>query len=137
MAKKPANALNVTVNSVALEGAIDNASLDTTQETPEVTALSDAGPRRVVGNYDYTMKLDGAADFSSGNSDATLFGLLGNSGVATGFDPTGAAAPGPSDPHYDSTSMVLGTYSLKAAKGAAVTYSAELRGNSALTRTVA
>ena len=136
MAKKAANAINVSVNSVVIEDDMTSASLDVTQETPEVTSFADAGPRRVVGNYDYSQSYEGAADFASGQSDATLFGLVGSVGVATTFDPTGASA-GANDPNYDSTSSVLETYTLKGSVGAAVTWSAKLNGNSALTRAVA
>lgn len=136
MAKQPAKNLNISINSVALEDDINDASLDVTQETPEVASFADAGPRRVVGNYDYKMSLGGAGDFASGQSDATLFALLGSVGVATTFDPTGATA-GVNDPNYDSTSMVLESYSIKGATGAAVTYSASLAGNAALSRAVA
>lgn len=136
MAKQPAKNLNLTVNAVALEDDLNSASLDFTQETPEVTSFADAGPRRVVGNYDYKMALDGSADFAAAQSDATLFGLIGSSGVNTTFDPTGTAA-GPNDPNYDSSSMVLESYSIKAQVGQAVTFSASLVGNSAIDRAVA
>ena len=135
-AKKAAKDVNVSVNAVALEDDMKTMSLDLKQETPEVTAFSDAGPRRVVGNYDHSLKLDGAADFASGQSDGTLFALLANAGVVTAVQPTGAAA-GVNDPNYNCTSMVLSSYSLKASIGGGVEYSAELQGNAALTRAVA
>jgi len=133
MAKKPAKDINFSVNSVAIEDDVNDITMNVTQETPEVTALGDTGPRRVVGNYDYNWSFSGAADFASGQSDATLFGLLGNSGVAVAFDPTGAEA-NTDDPNYDSTSSVLGSYSITGRVGDAVTFSAEIRGNSALAR---
>ena len=115
---------------------MSSGSLDITQETPVVTSLADAGPRRVVGNYDYSQSYELFPDFASAQSDATLFGLIGSVGVATTFDPTGATA-GANDPNYDSTSSVLETYSIKAAVGGPVTGSAKLNGNSALSRAVA
>ncbi len=137
MGKKAAKDLNVSYNAVALEDAITSASLEITVETPEVTGLSDAGPRRVEGNYDFQAGLEGAADFASGGQDATLFGRIGNGGAAFAFDPTGAGAPGVNDPHYDASSMIVSAYSLKGAVGTGVTYSATLVGNSALTRATA
>ena len=83
MAKKAANVVNITVNSVALEDDIDNFNLSVTQETPVVTSFADAGPRRVVSNYDYKLDISGSADFASGQSDATLFGLVGIADHAT------------------------------------------------------
>lgn len=124
------------MNSVALEDDVKSGSLNVTQSTPEVTALDNAGPRRVVDNYDYDLGLDGSADFASGQSDATLYGLVGSTGVAVSVDPTGASA-GANDPNYDSTSMVLESYGLKWGVGQAVDFSAKLKGNSALARAVA
>jgi hypothetical protein len=136
MAKQPSKNLNVTVNSVALEDDLSGASLKIDQQTPDSTSLSDAGPRRVVDNYDYTMSLDGTADFAAAQSDATLFAMLASAGVATAFEPTGGSV-GASDPHYDSASMVLGSYSIDVKIGQATKFSAELRGNAALARSVA
>lgn len=136
MAKQPAKNVNIAVNSVALEDDIDNFSLDVTQEVPTVTSFADAGPRRVTGNYDYGLKMDGKADFASGQSDATLFGLVGSTGVAQAVDPTGATA-GANDPNYDATSVVLESYSISGQVGGAVQFSAQTKGNSALSRAVA
>lgn len=136
MAKQPSKVSNISINTVALEDDANSVSLQVTQQTPEVTALSDAGPRRVVDNYDFTLNLEGAVDFASGQSDATLAGLIGSTGVAMAFDPTGESA-GANDPNYDATSVVLGTYNITARAGQGVQFTAELRGNSELTRAVA
>lgn len=136
MAKQPAKNLNITLNSVAIEDDTTSSALNVNQETPVVTSFADAGPRRVVGNYDYDFDFDGNPDFAASQSDATIFGLVGSSGVAIGWDPTGASA-GANDPNYDSTSVVLQSYSIKAAVGGAVEYSAKVAGNAALSRAVA
>ncbi len=137
MSKVASKAANLSIATVALEDDVQNITLKVDQETPEVTALADAGPRRLVDNYDYSLSIDGAADFASGQSDATLFGLVGDSdGGAMAFDPTGESAD-PNNPNYDATAVVLGSYQIKASRKAAVTFSAELRGSSALTRAVA
>lgn len=135
MAKQPAKNINFSFNSVALEDDLTSVSLDVKQELPVVTSLADTGPRRVVGNYDYSVSLEGAADFAAAQSDATLAGQIGGSGAAVAFDPTGATA-GPNDPNYDSTSMLVESYSIKGGVGQAVTFSATLQGNSALTRAI-
>lgn len=135
MAKKAANVINLTVNSVALEPYISSTSLDVTQELPDTTMFSDAGPRRVAANYDWSISADGADDFASGAFDATVFGLLGNAGVASGFDPTGATAAA-NDPNYDGT-VVLDSYSIKGSTGQAVQHTTKFQGTSALTRAVA
>lgn len=137
MAKVASKVANLSIAAVALEDDVQSITLKVDQETPEVTALADVGPRRVVDNYDYSLSIDGAVDFASGQTDATLFGLVGNTdGGAMAFDPTGNSA-GPNDPNYDATSVVLSSYQIKASRKDAVTFSAELRGASALTRAVA
>lgn len=132
MAKQASWKSNYTLNSVSIEDELTSIDLSVDQETIKVDGFSNAGPERVVGNYDWKTSLAGNFDGATGQGDATIFALLGSAGVATGFDPTGASA-GASDPNYDGT-QVLKSYSIKAAVGAAVTYSAELEGNSALTR---
>lgn len=136
MAKQPGRNLNWTVNSVALEDDTNSVALNITQEELVVTSHADAGPRRLAGNYDYTEQAEGFPDFAASQSDATLFGLIGSSGVAVGFDPTGATAAA-NDPNYDSTSMILTAYSITSAVGSPATFSATLAGNSALSRAVA
>ena len=136
MAKQPAKNANIAVASVALEDDANSFNLDVQQELPVVTAFADAGPRRVTGNYDYGLQLGGVADFASGQSDATLFGLVGDAdGGAMAVDPTGASA-GANDPNYDSTSVLLESYQISGATGGAVQFSAQLRGNAALSRAV-
>jgi len=136
MAKKAAASINVSVNSVAIEDELTSTELSFTQETVKVDGLSSTGPERVVGNYDWGLSGEGSFDGAASQGDATLFGLVASSGVATAFDPTGNAA-GPNDPNYDGTSAVLASYSIKGGVGQAVTYSFTLEGNSALARTVA
>ena len=138
MAKKSAKLVNVSVATVAMEPYAASAGLDFTQEAPDVTALSDVGPRVVVGNYGYSVSLDGAADFATGVQDATMFGMIGTTAVkALAFDPTGSTAASADDPHYDASDVVLTGYSIRSAVGAAVTYSFTATGNSSMTRTVA
>ena len=136
MAKIPAKDANITINSVALEDDINNFNLFVSQETPAVTAFGDAGPRRLAGNYDYNLGISGVADFAASQSDATLFGLIGSSGVAMAVDPTGNAA-GAHDPNYDSTGVVLTSYIISGSVGGVVEFSANVAGNAALARTVA
>lgn len=135
MAKQPAKNANIKI-SVALEDDVDSFSLNIAQETPVVTCLSDAGPRRLAGNYDWDLDVSGGADFAAAQSDATLFGLVGSAGVATEVEPTGAGVDA-DNPHYDATSGVLGSYSISGAVGGRVDFSAKILGNSTLARTVA
>lgn len=133
MAKKAAAVANISVNSVALESYADNISLKLKQEAISVEGLVQTGPSRVVGNYDYSFDLAGQFDGASGAVDATLAGLIGSSGVAVDFDPTGTSV-GANAPHYNPSSVVLESYEVTAKKGAAVMYSCTLQGNSAINR---
>lgn len=132
MAKQAAWKSNFALNSVAMEDELTSIDLKVEQETIVVTGFQNTGPERVVGNYDWSESLAGNFDGATSQGDATIWGLIGSSGVTAAFDPTGASAAA-NDPNYDG-SVVLKSYSIKAAVGAAVTYSAELEGNGALTR---
>lgn len=134
MAKIASKVANLSISAVALEDELDKIDLKIDQETIMVNGFSSAGPERVVGNYDYTMSVGGNFDGAASQGDATLFALIGDAnGGAVAFDPTGNSA-GAGDPNYDSTAMVLKSYSISAAVGQSVKYSAELEGAAALTR---
>ena len=133
MAKIAASKARFEFNSVQLQDELTSISQDVNVELPVVTALGDTGPRRVEGNYDFSYALEGTADFSSGQGDATIFGRIGNGGSAGAFDPTGKDAAA-NDPNYDSTSLLVGSYSVRASVGQPITYTANLFGDSALSR---
>jgi hypothetical protein len=135
VAKIAAWRTNLTINAVAIEDEATSIGLELKQEVISVDGFQNTGPERLVGNYDWSTKVDGNADFASGQGDATIFALLGSAGVAQDFSPTGAVA-GASDPHYTGI-VVLETYSIIAAVGAALKYTTQFQGASALTRAVA
>ncbi len=134
MAKVAGKSANMAIATVALEGYIKNLSLDFTQELPNVTALSDLGPRVVDGNYDWKVSLDGDADFATSVVDATVYGCLGSTALKPlDFQPTGTTET-TDTPCYLATDMRLASYSIKAAVGSAVTYAAAFQGNSSMQR---
>lgn len=132
MAKKAAHGLDVTLNSVAFEGYLTDWGLDLEQETPDVTCLGDAGPRVVVGNYNWKESIAGPVDVADGASDASIFALLASAGVQMDAELTGTDGSA-NNPEYQGT-VVLRSYKLSGKVGGALTYSAELQGSSALTR---
>ena len=135
MGKQPAKNANITIG-VALEDDIDSFTLNVTQETPVVTCLSDAGPRRVAGNYDWGLDVSGGADMAAAQSDPILFGMLGSAGRTIAVEPTGAGVDA-NNPHYDSASGgMLGSYSISSAVGGRVDFSASIVGTVALSRDV-
>lgn len=54
MAKTSAHSSRIYVDEFYLSCSLNAFGLDVSQETPVVTTFCDAGPRRVVGNYDHT-----------------------------------------------------------------------------------
>ena len=137
MAKQPAKNLNITISGVSLEDDFDDVTLNIEQETPIVTAFSDTGPRRVVGNYDVNVEARGNGDFAAAQVDATIFALLNAAAAqAVTIDPTGNVA-GANDPNYDMTDMLLSRYTIAARVGDAIKVACTLLGNSAIARAVA
>ena len=137
MAKTAASAFRSYLDQYNISGYTNSSEQTISQETPLVTAFADAGPRRVAGNYDWGLEISGAADFATGESDATLFALLGSAGVTLDLEPTGATA-GANDPNYDSTSgLMLSSYKISGALGGAVQYACSMGGTAALSRAVA
>lgn len=132
MGKIAAAKANISINSVAMEDEADDISLSVKQEVIKVDGFSQAGPEKVVGNYDWNVDLGGNADFAASQGDATMFALLGSAGVAMDLDPTGTAA-GSSNPHYTGT-VVLEELSYKFGVGGAAKSTYKLQGASALTR---
>ncbi|MFH0900675.1 MAG: hypothetical protein V2A73_08615 [Pseudomonadota bacterium] len=136
MAKLAATKINFSLNGVALEDELTSISQNLTQEGPVVTCFSDAGPRRVIGNYDWSYQLEGSWDGAASQGDATLLASVGAAAAqATVFQPTGAG-PDTNDPNYVASDALLESYAISAGVGVPVTYSATLQGNSELERDV-
>lgn len=132
MGVQPARNINISLNSVAMECYADNFSMNVKQEIGKTDAFCYAGPRNVVGSYTWDTDFSGPWDGASGTLDDTVWGLLGSTGQAWIFQPTGATG-GPSSPEYSGT-VILDSYSIKGAVGNSITHQTKLMGNSALTR---
>ena len=130
MAKTAARDLDVTINSVVYEDELTSFGLNVDQETPETTCFSDAGPRRVVGNYDWGMEMSGKLDTAAGQADASLYALIGTAPFTAVVEPTGASTP-----NYTGTSgALMSGYKLSFAVGGAAEFSASFVGAAALVR---
>lgn len=77
MAKIAAKDIRIYLAQYALHGFLNAFDLATKQEVPLVTAFSDAGPRRVIGNYDYKMDIGGFFDGADGQIDTIIAALRG------------------------------------------------------------
>lgn len=76
MGKSAAASSRVYVDEFAISGDIQSWDMGLDQETPVVTGLSDAGPRRLVGNYDCKLSHNGLLEATDNLSDEQLFLLL-------------------------------------------------------------
>lgn len=73
MSKLASNLVRVYLDEFDVSGQIGSVALDLKQETALVTTLADAGPRRVVGNYDHSFKHTGFFDGAAAGYDSQVF----------------------------------------------------------------
>ena len=132
MARIAGNDANFSFNSVSIEDELNSIEMSVDNNLTEVTAFADTGPEFVEGLANSVFNIAGAADFASGQGDATIFGQIGSGEAAYVFQPTGAAA-GASDPNYTGNALVR-SYTVRCEVGGAATYSAVLQVNGANTR---
>lgn len=76
MAKIAAKGTRVWLDEFALGGGVFGFSQDVSQETPEVEAFTDTGPRRVQADYDWRAALQGFFDGDSGEIDEDINSIL-------------------------------------------------------------
>lgn len=78
MAKLPAKSMKCWLDEFALAALVTGAGLDVSQEVPKVDTLGEAGPRRVVGNYDFTAPYLGLFDGDEDSLDEIIHALVGS-----------------------------------------------------------
>ena len=76
MAKTAANVLRVYLDEFAISGYTNNSQMTVDQETLVTTCFEDAGPRRLVGNYDVMHDDAGFFEGGAGLFDVQLDGLI-------------------------------------------------------------
>lgn len=79
MGKAAASTFRVYLDQYALSGYLNSSQFTLDQETPVVTTFSDAGPRRLVGNYDHSHEDNGFFDGVDNAVDEILHALVGDS----------------------------------------------------------
>lgn len=72
MAKKAAHGSQFWLDEAPLAGYLTSSSLKVAQESVNVACFTDAGPRRVVGNFDHTGDWSGLFDAADGALDPVL-----------------------------------------------------------------
>lgn len=76
MAKYAASPTRIYLDEFNFSASMTSTSLDITQEAPVVTCFSDAGPRRVVGNYELAQSHSGLFEPTDDGFDEQAFLLL-------------------------------------------------------------
>lgn len=72
MAKVAARGTRVWLDGYALATSLTAAGLKVKQETIDVSAFADSGPRKIVGNFDHTGDFSGLFDAATGEIEPTL-----------------------------------------------------------------
>lgn len=125
-----------TINAVDLKAFANKASLKMKVDTADVSNAGGSGHKEYLeGMDDATLDLSGPAGMAAGESDATLFALIGAGAKAWNLKPT-TAAPGVGNPEYQQ-SAILTDYGIDFDIGSGVTYSASAQRTGATTRAVA
>lgn len=78
MAKVAAHGTRIYLDEFNLSGYLNSSEMSVEQEVPIVTTFADAGPRRVVGNYDYENSEMGYFDGVDDAFDEQVHALLGS-----------------------------------------------------------
>lgn len=76
MAKQPSSSVRIWLDHYPWAAFLTASTLKVDQETPEVTALADTGPRRVVDHYDHSASLTGLFDGDDGGFDEQVQSVL-------------------------------------------------------------
>ena len=76
MAKVAANKTRIWLDQWPFHGYLSSVGMTVNQETPDTTALSDDGPRRVPGNYDHSHSHNGFFDGAAAAFDEQIASLV-------------------------------------------------------------
>jgi hypothetical protein len=123
-------ATRIYLDYMDVSGFLNSCSLDLKQELADVTCLSDAGPRRVAGNYDHSHKFTAFLDATDDGFDEKIFSLLDNNDHYVG-ECYGANAEG--NIIYEGVVM-LSDQPRSGAVGGAVLLNGTLEGTNGITR---
>lgn len=136
MAKQPASRTRIWLGRFALGGDLSQGGVEVSQELAVVTALADAGPRRVVGNYDHRLPFLGFLEPTDDGYDEQIHALLESSADHYLTYAIGSAgAPAIGDVAYDAV-VALEAAPRSAQLGGAVLLNFDGVGRNALSRGV-
>lgn len=125
-----------TINAVDLSDHVESLTINYGMETPDQTSMQDITRRRLPGLIDWTVDVTMRSNFDAGETDATLFPLVGGAAVAIAIRPTSAAVS-PTNPEFQGN-VLVGTYNpLAGTVGDTSNSTVTLTGDGTLTRATA
>ena len=125
----------VTVNSVALTGFVRSATITTSADELDDTAMGDTYRSRIGGLKDWSVSVEFNSDFAAAAVDVTLWALLGTTTTVT-VKPT-TAGPGATNPNYSGPVLVSQVNPIGNSVGDLATVSVQWPGAGALSRLTA
>ncbi len=131
MGKIASKSTRFYVDDLALSGSLSAIDMGITQELPDVTCISDVGPRRVKGNYAHTHALRGFFEGGSSMIDGLASTMLGTTQDHYLAELFGGTAEG--SICYESIVQLKGD-PIKAASGAAVVLDLNAEGANGMAR---
>lgn len=96
----------VSINGVDLSDRVKNVTLNYAADDIDDTNMGDTTRVHKAGLLDWSVEVEFAQDFASGEVDATLFSLVGASAVAVIVRPDNAAASA-TNPSFSGSAVLL------------------------------
>lgn len=122
----------VTVNSVVLTGFCRSATINTSADELDDTAMGDTYRSRLGGLKDWSVQLEFNSDFAASAVDVTLWSLLGTTTTVT-VKPTSASVAA-TNPNYSGSALVSQVNPIGNSVGDLATVSVQWPGAGALSR---
>ena len=122
----------LTCNAVNLSSYVRKATLKTSADDQDSTAMSATYHARIGGLKDWSVEVEFNQDFAASQVDATLFPLLGSVFTVTG-KPTSAAV-GTGNPQYSGPALLKEYTPIDGSVGDLATATASLVGAGTLSR---
>lgn len=122
----------VTINSVDLSGKVRKATLKTSAEDKDSTAMGATYKARAGGLKDWELTLEFNSDFAAAQVDATLWPLLGTNSTVTAK--ATSAANSATNPQYSGSALLKEYSPIDGAVGDMATATASFAGAGTLSR---
>lgn len=122
----------VTINAVDLSGKVRKATLKTSADDQDSTAMGATYHARAGGLKDWTLELEFNSDFAAAQVDATLWPLLGATSTVTAK--ATSAANSATNPQYSGTALLKEYSPIDGSVGDMATATASFAGAGTLSR---